>query len=222
MKYVPIVLITILGGVLRFYELGSNPLWVDEALFGMWVQSDWVMQEFIPLLICKVLGFNTEFELRFLSAFFGTLTIPAMWLVIDKRKELAALLVAVFPIFIFWSRMARPYAVAGFFVVLGWRWFWFYIPALLTTSVSLAGIKIRNKWYVLLGIAGVALITFFIRPDSQRFTGSSDIFTMLGYSSRWLYIPCLAVIMYVFNESSVLYNSLVCAFNKRKRNPRNL
>jgi 4-amino-4-deoxy-L-arabinose transferase-like glycosyltransferase len=206
-QYFWIILFTLIGGILRFYDLGGEPLWIDESLAALWVkESDLVMQEFIPVLSGKLiwfLGGQSEFWLRFTSALCGTLTIPAMYLVIRKRKNLAALIVALFPIFIFWSRMARPYAVAGLFIVLGWRWFWFYIPALLTTSTALIGVRLLpfkdKRWLILSGCLVLTAITFFIRPDAGRFTGSNDFFALIDVSSRWYYIPYLAFILYTFD-----------------------
>ena len=139
-----LILITAIGAFLRFYDLGAQGLWVDESLFAFWVREGNYIQETVPIFIGHIFGFRSEFWLRSISAFFGTLTIPAIYIVVKERKLSAALIVAIFPLFVFWSRMARPYALAGFFVVLGWRFWWAYIPALLTTPISLVGIRLVN------------------------------------------------------------------------------
>jgi hypothetical protein len=197
-----LILITLGGLVLRFYDLGAKGLWIDEALFAFMVKEGNYVQETIPVFIGHILGLHSDFWLRSISAFFGTLTIPAAYLVIKERKLSAALLVAVFPLFVFWSRMARPYAVAGFFVVLGWRYWWAYIPALLTTPISIVGVRLVNwkfsaKTKIIIGIAVLILVAviYFIRPDAGRHW----TFYQFYQSSRWFYVPCIAALLYIFD-----------------------
>ena len=185
--------ITLIGGCLRFINLGDTALWIDEAWFGFLSQGN-ITQEFIPAYIVRLFGWHSEFWLRFQSALFGTLTIPAVYYVIKKYKLYAALLVAVFPLFIFWSRMARPYAVAGFFLVLSWRWWWIMFLAVLTTPIALVGI-IKQKWYIIAGFTVIALIFYFIREDSGRNWTIEQVFN----SPRWFYLPFLTGVLLVFD-----------------------
>lgn len=188
-----LALVTLIGGTLRFLDLGGTALWIDEAWFGFLTQGS-ITQEFIPAYIIKLFGFHSEFWLRFQSALFGTLTIPAVYYVVKKYKLYAALLVAVFPLFVFWSRMARPYAVAGFFLVLSWRWWWIMFLAVLTTPIALVGI-IKQKWYIITGFVVIALIFYFIREDSGRNWTIEQVFN----SPRWFYLPCLTGVLLVFD-----------------------
>lgn len=191
-----VILIILFGGALRFYMLGENPLWIDEVFFGFLVKDGNVRQEFITVWIAQLFGFQSEFWLRFQSAFFGTLTIPAIYFVVKTHKIQAALLVSIFPLFVFWSRMARPYAAAGFFLVLSWRWWYMMIPAILVTPIALVGI-IRHKWYVVLGFIILAVGFFLIRPDADRSFWNVE---QLFYSSRWYYLPILTGILLVFDR----------------------
>ncbi|HTR81744.1 MAG TPA: hypothetical protein VMM58_08940 [Bacteroidota bacterium] len=199
LKIIIVSLITLVAGYLRFHGLGANPLWVDEAGFGFLVQQGG-NQEFIPQWFGQLFGLHSEFGLRFLPALCGTLTVPAMYLIADKYKIESALFVAVFPLFVFWSRMARPYAVAGFFLVLSWRYWWMMIPALLTTPIALVGVKL-NKWA--LGLLALGFVLFLIRPDAFR--GWSLL--QLGVFSRFWYLPALTVILYITKWES-FYSSL--------------
>ena len=188
-KIVLLSVITVAAGYLRFNGLGVNPLWVDEAGFGFLVQSGG-NQEFIPQWFGELFRLHSEFGLRFLPALCGTLTVPAMYLAADKHKIESALFVAVFPLFVFWSRMARPYAVAGLFLVLSWRYWWMMIPAVMTTPIALIGVKL-NKWAFV--SIGVGAILFFIRPDAYRGWPLS----LLEVSSRFWYLPALTLTLYV-------------------------
>jgi hypothetical protein len=183
--------ITLIAGYLRFRGLGVNPLWVDEVGFGFLIQNGG-NQEFIPKWFGQVFGLHSEFGLRFLPALCGTLTVPALYFVAHKYKLESALFVAVFPLFVFWSRMARPYGVAGLFLVLSWRWWWMMIPAIMTTPIALVGVKL-NKWTV--GILGLGVLFFFIRPDAFR---RWSIFQLLIFA-RWWYLPALTLILYITN-----------------------
>lgn len=186
-----LVLITLIAGYLRFRGLGDNPLWVDEVGFGLLVQNGG-NQEFIPKWFGQLLGLHSEFGLRFLPALCGTLTVPALYFAADKYKLESALFAAVFPLFVFWSRLARPYAVAGLFLVLSWRYWWMMIPALMTTPIAVIGVKV-NKWMLPLIILGV--IFFFIRSDASRHWTTHLLFI----SSRLWYLPALTSILYITN-----------------------
>lgn len=195
-NYQFLIVITLLGFLLRFIGLGEHPLFIDEALFGFFIQSP-MTQEFTTVFIGKLFNLHTEFELRLLSAIAGVLTIPAVyWVLKDKSMAIwASLFVAVCPLFVFWSRMARPYSFAGLFVVLGWRYAWCYLVAIATTPISLVGVRVvkQNK-YVLLSALVIAVTLFLIREDSGR---NWTIDNALQ-SSRFFYIPSLAIVLYIF------------------------
>lgn len=189
-----VILITILGGILRFTNLGTNPLWIDEAWFGFLARDNFITQEFIPAYFIKITGFYSDFQIRFFSALCGTLSIPAMYYIAKNFKLTSSLLVAVFPLFVFWSRMARPYAPAGLFLILSWKWWYMMIPAILTTPIALVGLKIikQNK-YVLSGFIIGAIVFYLIREDSSRGWTFQQFLT----SPRWWYLPILTSILYV-------------------------
>jgi len=99
-------------------------------------------------------------------------------------------------LFVFWSRLARPYSAAGLFVVLGWRWAWFYIPAIATTPIALIGVRIwKQSKYVLATAFIGGLIFYFMREDSGR---AWTIRNALA-SSRFFVIPTLVSVLYFFD-----------------------
>lgn len=193
-----LIIITFLGGYLRFNNLGVEGLWIDEALFGFWIKGGFPTQEFVPVFIGKLFHLNTEFGLRSISAISGTLTIPAIYFCLSNKdnKMAASLLVAVFPIFVFWSRMARPYALVGLFIVLGWRYWWVYSLAILTTPISLIGVRfIKQKKFVIIGAVITAIFLYLIREDAGR----AWTFKQFLVSTRWHYVPILVFILYFFD-----------------------
>jgi len=202
-EYVYLGIITIFGGILRFYGLGDKPLWTDEVLFGFYVKETF-SQEFTTVLIGKLFGLHSEFGLRSISAITGTLTIPAIYFVLkDKKTALyVSLFVAVCPLFVFWSRMARPYAFTGLFVVLGWRYAWCYIIAIATTPIALIGVRVvEQKRYVLLVALLSAIFFYLIREDANRNWTIQQILN----SSRWFYIPLLTAVIQDFTMFRIKY-----------------
>lgn len=187
-----LISITFIGAVLRFWDLGVNPLWVDESLFAYWSTESMFVQEYPAIILANLFGFQSEFWLRFMFALAGTLTIPAIYLVVKNHKLEAAIIVAIFPLFIFWSRMARPYAFAGLFLVLGWRWWYFSFVSILTTPFAFLGVKIWKQKYWIIGILLItALIVYFNRPDAGA---GKNIFI---YRTRLLYLPLLVLLLYI-------------------------
>lgn len=196
-QYNSLILITFLGFLLRFIGLGDRPLWVDEAIYAFLIQ-DGATQEFTTVFIGWLFGLRSEFELRLMSAITGTLTIPAIYFVLKNKDTAiyASMFVAVFPLFVFWSRMARPYSFAGLFVVLGWRYAWCYVVAIATTPIALIGVRVLNqKRTVLISALIGGVLLYFLREDSGRDWTIQQALT----SSRWFYLPTLAGILYFFD-----------------------
>ena len=117
-----------MGGLLRFYQIGSKGLWIDEA-FSIWMGQrpvdemlEWLVRidqhpplYYTLLHIWMGLG-DTVAHVRTLSALFGTLTIPAVYLTGHRLADgkvglLAALLLAVSPFHVRFAQEARMYAL---------------------------------------------------------------------------------------------------------------
>jgi predicted membrane-bound mannosyltransferase len=86
-----IALVTGLGAALRFYALGEQPLWLDEATTADYAESGLVGSIFaeppnpplfyvIEYFVVRWLGVS-EWALRLAPAVFGVLTVPAAWAV---------------------------------------------------------------------------------------------------------------------------------------------
>lgn len=152
-----LIVITILGGFLRFYKNTENPTSLngDEVSFGYSAYSVLLtgrdeFGKFMPLtfksvgdyknplpaylmsISIKLFGFN-DFSIRFPNALFGTLMIPLFFFFLIKIvKETKVALLASFFLSvsswqIFYSRYAYEGLIASFFVLLG---IWFFIKML--------------------------------------------------------------------------------------------
>lgn len=170
------LLIVLFAIILRFWQLGYRPLWIDEVLFYQFV-TEGSNQEFVPVYIAKFLSIFTnihdEFWLRFPFAFVGVLCIVSIFLIkgINKDSMFLACIFAFFPLFVFWSRMARPYVFGSLFIILGYRWWPFYFLSILSTPLSIIGLnllEIKKRWPYYLILIAFAYIMLQIRPDINR------------------------------------------------------
>jgi uncharacterized membrane protein len=133
-RYLQLLLsLTLIGAILRFYNLGYNSLWLDEATtYNIVVKSIpdiWQVTtagEFNPPLFywaehIMLLFGSSEVVLRFLPALLGVLTIPLIYLVgrefMDRNTGIiAAAAFAFSPFLLYYSQEARAYSMMLFFV----------------------------------------------------------------------------------------------------------
>jgi hypothetical protein len=175
-KYIIPILIILCAILLRFWQLGHRPLWIDEVLFYQFV-TEGSSQEYVPVYIAKFLSIFTnihdEFWLRFPFAFAGVLCVVSIFLIkgINRDSIFLACVFTIFPLFVFWSRMARPYVFGSLFIILGYRWWPFYFLSILTTPLSIIGlnlIELKKRWSFYLFIILFALFLFQVRIDTDR------------------------------------------------------
>jgi uncharacterized membrane protein len=163
-----IVALTLLGAALRAFQLGASSLWLDELFSVLLARRDpgviiaGTMQDTMPplyyLLLHFVLRFNdSESAARALSTIFSIAAIPWFYALardlFDQRvASIAALLLVLNPLQVFYAQEARMYALlvfcalaAMFFFARAWRkdcardWAWFTITmtcAFYTHSVA--------------------------------------------------------------------------------------
>jgi len=135
-----LIVLTAIGLFLRFYHLGYNSLWLDEAsTYTISIQSfadiwqTMAAGEISPPLfywaehILLTLG-NNEVFLRFIPALFGVFTIPVFYLVgkefLDRNVGIIAAAGCAFsPFLIYYSQEARAYAMALFFIAVATLFF---------------------------------------------------------------------------------------------------
>ena len=185
---IQIIAVVLLAVVLRFYQLGVNPpspYW-DEAALGYDAYS--ILKtgkdfhgNFMPLVAFEsfgdykpslyfyaavpsiaVFGLNT-FAVRFPSAFFGSLTVLLVFLLLKsmlpKKLSAVALLAALFlsisPWHILVSRVGFETNLGLFLLVLG-AWLWrkqFLIPAVIALVAAMYAYHANRVLVPLLGIA---------------------------------------------------------------------
>ena len=178
-RYVQILLsLTLIGFFLRFYHLGYNSIWLDEAttfyqaktsFLDIWQTS--VTGEFHPPLfdwithIMLTFG-QSEVILRLVPAVLGVLAIPVFYLIgkeyRDKNVGIISAALLTFSYFgIFYSQEARAYSMVLFFFSLA---ILFYLRALRTNELSqwalfsvFAAISVWSHYYTLIGLVVIFL-----------------------------------------------------------------
>ena len=132
-----LLLLVLLGGTLRFYDLGKESIWMDEAVSLLEAQQEYSAQ--IITLVTQLEGSpyghhlllhywiryfgNSEFSVRFLSAFFGILSIPVLFFLAKRLFDVrVALLSSLFfstaMLQVVYSQEARLYSLFGFLALL--------------------------------------------------------------------------------------------------------
>lgn len=120
---------------LRVYRLPAQSLWYDEGVswylagkslpaLTVWTADDIQPPLYYYLLwIWTRLAGTSEYALRFPSAFWGTLTVPLMWIAARRllgqpAAWLAALLLALSPLHVYYAQEARMYTLLTFLGLL--------------------------------------------------------------------------------------------------------
>ena len=150
--------IVALGGVLRFYQIGNKGLWLDEA-FSVWMGWQpvgdllgWLVRidqhpplYYLLLHVWMALG-DDEVTVRALSALFGAVTVPVMYLVGRRLADtrvglLAALILAVSPFHVRFAQEARMYTLLALNASLA-----LYALARLLTDSRAAGAPLGQQF----------------------------------------------------------------------------
>jgi len=136
-----LVLLTLAGGVLRFWHLGAKSLWLDEGATVALARTSWqhfawvwwhgeagLQTIYFLLMRAWVHGGLSETWLRLPSAFFGTVSIPLLYVVARRCMGsfgalAAAALLAFSPAHVYYSQEARSYTLAISLVLLSTYFF---------------------------------------------------------------------------------------------------
>lgn len=189
-RYAQLLLcLTFAGVLLRFFDLGFNSLWLDEAttynialgsFSGIW--QTMASGDFNPPLfywiehIMLMLG-NNEVILRFIPALCGVLTIPVMYCVgkefLDRNVGIIAAAAAVFsPFLIYYSQEARAYSMALFFIAFAMV---FYLRGLKDNSIKnwalfgiLSAFAFWSHFYVFVLIAALVAYALALQAPEIR------------------------------------------------------
>jgi 4-amino-4-deoxy-L-arabinose transferase-like glycosyltransferase len=176
--YLVLSAIVLLGFLLRFFDLGKESLWLDEAVTYYNTNATSIGDvltaayndrspplHFIALWGVRLLG-SSEFWLRFPSACAGIVTIVVIFFLAreiadEKAGLISALLLAVSPFAIYYSQEARFYAFAVFFVTVAYYAFFKACKSRQWYDWALFGVACAAAFYSHF-YTGFATITLFI------------------------------------------------------------
>jgi mannosyltransferase len=214
-RYMQLLLsLTLIGFFLRFYNLGNNSLWLDEAstltiavktIPGIWQAT--TSGEFNPPLFywvehAMLMFGNTEVILRFIPALLGFLTIPLIYLVgrefVDRNVGIiAAAAFAFSPFLIYYSQEARAYSMMLFFVTFSMV---FYFRALKNNDIEdwaffgiLSALAFWSHFYALVIIG--ALILYALYEMTPKILSSLNTARPLVIGGVIFGIICLPLIL---------------------------
>ena len=186
-EYLWLALITALAGFLRLYRLEHQSLWMDEVLTVLSAHTSLGNVLFDPpvdpniprlyyLLMATLQGIGDgEAALRAPSVLVGVLSVPlAYWVArvwIGKAALLAALLLALSPLHVWYSQEARPYALLIFLGLLAVR---FLQHAL--SAPRAAGARI--------GFVLTAAAAFYVHTVAVAFVGALALAVLLVTPGR--------------------------------------
>lgn len=187
-----LLLLTVVGAILRFYHLGYNSLWLDEATTYLFAQKSlleiWNATsggEYNPPLFYWIEHFmillgGTEAILRLMPAILGVLTIPLFYIIgeefMDQNSGLiAAAILAFSPFHIYYSQEARAYTSVLFILSLA------FICYLYGRRSN------ESKYWILFGL--FSAIAFWMHFYSIIFTGSLILFGFFRPTERSLESP---------------------------------
>lgn len=180
---------------LRVHRLDGQSLWYDEAVTaqvasqGIGELTRWTAADIQPPLYYYVvagwtrLAGQSEWALRFPSAFFGVLTVALVWAAARRSfgkagagrwaAGIAALLSTMLPLHVYFAQEARMYALLTFLGLLAGY-------ALLRTGAAARACRdsgaTGQRWWVVFVAASVAML----------YTHYFGVFLLVAYGACWL------------------------------------
>ena len=205
-SWLMVIFITLFGGWLRVLLLANKGMWLDET-FSVWMTShsvpdmlQWMIRidQHPPLYYLLLhswitLNGDTPYNARLLSALFGTVTIPVIYL-IGKRISgavlglAAAVFLALSPYNIYFAQEARMYTLLTFNAAVAI----YALVRLLTDSRALRPIGSQFREYLHTWRTATQ-----VEPDTKReFSYRDEARNQTGWRAwilrhRWLHIQTI-------------------------------
>ena len=231
-SWLMVIFITLFGGWLRVLLLADKGMWLDET-FSVWMAShsvpdmlQWMIRidQHPPLYYLLLhswitLNGDTPYNARLLSALFGTVTIPVIYL-IGKRISgavlglAAAVFLALSPYNIYFAQEARMYTLLTFNAAVAI----YALVRLLTDSRALRPIGSQFREYLHTWRTATQ-----VEPDTKReFSYRDEARNQTGWRAwilrhRWLHIQTIEtdlawVAFIVFSAATLLSHNTAVLF----------
>ena len=222
-RYVQVlILFVVAGSFLRFFDLGFNSIWLDEAttyyqslLSPLQIWQSMNLTEFNPPLFYWMEHFmlmlgKSEIILRFIPAVVGILTIPLLYVIgkefFDKNVGIiAAAAWAVSPFMIYYSQEARAYAVMLFFISLA---IIFYLRAFKNSTLTnwtlfglFSAVAFWAHFYVFILIVALFIFPLFLwAPNIKNELNNLKMLIIAGVVFLAITFPLIIVAVRLFGE----------------------
>lgn len=216
-----LMILVVLAAIIRFWQLGTECLWIDEAWSYFVSQQPWHLIPFMdvhpPVYYWFMKAwlslpglFHDESQIRMISAIFGVITIPLVYR-LGKRigndfvGMIAAFMMAFSTFAIYYSQEARQYAIVTFFFC---AFLLVYLEAIerknwkiWALAGALAALCMYTHWFLFFPIgATVFHALYFNRKElSNVAVYTCSIFTLM--------IPALPMLDKAFYTKTVLEGS---------------
>ncbi|MGD1005071.1 MAG: glycosyltransferase family 39 protein [Methanoregulaceae archaeon] len=215
-----LVALTLIGFFLRFYNLGFNSIWLDEAstytfasmsISGIWQAT--TAGEFNPPLFYWVehlmltIGIS-EVIMRIVPALLGVLTIPLMYFIgkefIDRNVGIIAAAACTFsPFLIYYSQEARAYSMGLFFVAFAT---FFFLKALKTNERTywilfgvFSALAFWSHFYTLVMIGVLGLYALAVKiPEFRQDIRTFKPLILAGVVFTIICMPLIIVTIQLF------------------------
>lgn len=222
-----LLFIIFIGLLLRFYNLGKQSLWSDEAysvmmardLNKLWFEQ---IQDSNPPFYYSLLHFwmhicgKTEFALRLLSLIFGVFLIPLIFLVGSEISDrytglYASLLVAISPIHIYYSQEVRMYSIMSFLSLLSF--FLLYIGIIRKKSIYWIAYTITTILCLYVHNYGIFLLISEIYFYIFYHPKAKDILPRFILSQIYIFVAYLPRLLILFKQITINMNPWISAPN---------
>lgn len=195
-----LMVLVVLAAIIRFWQLGTECLWIDEAWSYFISQQPWHLIPYMDVhppvyywfmkTWLLVAGYVDEAQIRMVSALFGIACVPATFM-LGKRigndfvGMVAAFLMTFSTFAVYYSQEARQYTMVTFFFCVfmlaylsamehkGWkRW---------AIAGGLAALCIWTHWFMFFAIAITVLhaISFHRKEPANVFIYVCSIFALM-------------------------------------------
>jgi mannosyltransferase len=201
----PGILVVLIAIILRIYRLTAQPLWLDE-IYSVQVSRQGLLSIFqnslrvpnppiyyiIQMLTSGLWNIQSEWGWRWLSVFWGVLTIAGFYLFCRRfssrpASALASLIFAVSPFHIYYSQEARFYVFTTLLTV----WSSILLADILSnpksktrwialTILSLIGLYTSYIYLLIIGVQGFTLLVHARQREWWIYTAIITVFTGLA------------------------------------------
>jgi 4-amino-4-deoxy-L-arabinose transferase-like glycosyltransferase len=177
---VALVVLTLIGAGLRFYQLGAQSIWFDEA-YSIYVANQPVWDiitgiepshlpfYFVLLKVWMFLFGQSEVAVRLLSVVFGVALIPALFLLARRMFGqpiglITSFFAAISPFLIYYSQETRPYELLA-------------LQAVITTYFLLRALDDGRWWWIAYGLSSATML--YTHYYGVLFFGAQSLFVLI-------------------------------------------